>query len=167
MSHVESPDNMRRWANQVAKRCPQVSEVLLVGDPAMSWTRPFWHQPRCGWDIVIRLAEAAYAEKNGEARQLEQQIAFDPTVCFDGLNLLFLRPEGRPGYWAWPAGKPAIWVQQTPPWMRRPLLAGDTLGDLAAFRKGCAGATVLFSATGEPMPIPIYVGGNGQRREEG
>jgi hypothetical protein len=160
MSRVDPPENMRRWAAQVAKQHAQVSEVLLVGDPATSWTRPFWYQPRPGWDVVVRLAESVYAEKNGEGRQLEQLLKFDPTVRFEGLNLLFLRPEGRPGYWAWPAGKPSVWVQQTPPWMRRPLLAGDTLGDLAAFRKGCAGATILFSATGESMPI--YVGGNGQ-----
>jgi hypothetical protein len=155
---------MRRWAAHVAKQHAQVSEVLLVGDPAVSWTRPFWHQPRCEWDIVVRLAEAVYGDRGEDARHLEQRLAFDPTVRFDGLNLLFLRPEGRPGYWAWPAGKPPVWVQQTPVWMRRPLLAGDTLGDLAAFRKGCAGATILYSATGKP--VPILVDGNG-RLEKG
>jgi hypothetical protein len=162
VNRVEPPENMRRWANQVAKQHPQVSEVLLVGDPATSWCRPFWNQPRPGWDVIIRLAEAVYAEQKGEGRQLEQHLAFDPAVRFEGLNLLFLRPEGRPGWWAWPAGKPPIWVQQTPLWMRRPLLAGDTLGDLGPFRKGCTTATVLYSATGEP--VPIFVGGNGQRK---
>jgi hypothetical protein len=106
-----------------------------------------------------------YAQKGGEARHLEQRLAFDPAVRFEGLNLLFLRPAGRPGYWAWPIGKPPIWVQQTPAWMKRPLLAGDAIGDLAPFQKGCEAATVLYSATGQPAPI--YVGGNGRHREEG
>jgi hypothetical protein len=166
MSRIEPPENMRRWAAQVANRYAQVDEVSLVGDPAVSWTRPFWHQPQAGWDVIVRLADAVYSDRGEDARHLEQRITFDSIVRFDGLNLLFLRPGGRPGYWAWPAGKPPIWIQQTPLWMRRPLLAGDTLGNLAAFWKSCAGATILFSATGEPVPIPIYVGGNGHRGEQ-
>jgi hypothetical protein len=41
MSRVEPPENMRRWANHVAKEHPQVSEVLLAGDPVTSWQRLF------------------------------------------------------------------------------------------------------------------------------
>jgi hypothetical protein len=165
MSRVEPPENMRRWAAQVAREHPQISEVLLAGDPATSWTRSFWHQPKPGWDVIIRLAEAVYGNRGEDARHLEQRLAFDPIVRFDGLNLLFLRPTRRPGYWGWPAGKPPIWAQQTPLWMRRPLLAGDTLGDLAAFRKGCEAATLLYSATGKSAPIPGYVGNGNGRRE--
>jgi hypothetical protein len=164
MNHVEPPDNVRRWANQVAKRFPQIDEVLLVGEPATGWCSSFWQQPKPTWNVVMRLAEAVYAEKGGEGRHLEQLLTFDSAVRFDGLNLLLVRPAGRPGYWAWPIGKPPIWVQQTPKWMKRPLLAGDAIGDLAPFWKECKEAVVLYSATAPP--VPIYVGGNGQRGKE-
>jgi hypothetical protein len=67
--------------------------------------------------VLVKLADACYEIRDGEAhqiRQIEQEITFDPFLRVAGLDVWFLRPEGEIGVWYWGPGNPPAWVLDEP-----------------------------------------------------
>jgi hypothetical protein len=149
MSNMNPPADLRAWAAHAAELYPQIDTIALVGSRAVGW-----YCPDSDFDIAIYIPGSAYApEREAETLRLEQCIAFDPEVRFEGLDLFFLRPCEGLGRWEWPPGEPPDWVTREPcEDFRGPLRAGDVDGDFDQFFRDLIHAVVLFKRRQRSLP---------------
>lgn len=74
------------WVATLIAKYPHVREVYLCGSRAGGWARP-----TSDWDVLLVLDDACY-DGGRPLDKIEQRIAFDPDLRFDGLDLFFWRP---------------------------------------------------------------------------
>ncbi|HUT18980.1 MAG TPA: nucleotidyltransferase domain-containing protein, partial [Anaerolineae bacterium] len=79
---------------RAAERYP-VDLIVLVGSRARGW-----QGPTSDYDVVMLLGAECYTEGGEPVDRIEQRLAFDPDLCFEDLDLFFVRPHPDVGRWA-------------------------------------------------------------------
>jgi predicted nucleotidyltransferase len=142
--------DLEEWVRVLLARYPHcVHQVWLCGSRASGAVTG----PDHDYDLLIVLREECYDQEGKAKDQLEQRIAFDPRVRFEGLDLFFWRqPHGYLGRWEWGPGEPPAWVmQEEDEEFRAYLLDGVPFGDFNRFYRDLKYARRLYS---QASPCP-------------
>lgn len=108
--------------------------------------------PNSDYDIVLCLREECY-DGDQVMHRLEQRIAFDPHIAFDGLDLFFCRPSGRLARWVWgPDDTPPRAAPDDPDRedINATLERGDPLGDFSRLYASLSRARILYDVAASP-----------------
>ena len=88
--------NIRDWARRTVSLYPTVDQIWLCGSRAGGWARP-----TSDYDLLVVLTPDSYDADGVQRNQIEQRIAFDPSLRDERIDLFFRRPGGGLGRWDW------------------------------------------------------------------